>query len=141
MRISGVLTAVFAMVGCVASPTPEANGYNVQLYFEGAPLGSSVPVNQPAVVTVRRLEQRTDQCSGATASQCDPTTETPITLLSATCDAVCTVVALPTTDGSGAVALQATATEPGSTTLRVRVRSTVDGAEWDDGYPLSFGDK
>ncbi len=136
MRILGVLTAVFALA-CVAAPTPEANGYNVQLYFEGAPLGSSTPLDQAAVVTVRRLEQRTDQCSGTTGSTCDPTTETPITLLSATCDAVCNVVAIPSTDGS--IALQATASQPGSTTLRVRVRSTVDGAEWDDGYPLSFG--
>ena len=62
--------------------------------------------------------------------------ETPITLVSASCDSVCTVS--PVAGPDGAVTLQATADQAGSTTLRVRVRSLVDGAEWDDGYPLSF---
>ncbi len=134
MRIVG-LAAVLVVTGCVASEAPDANGYNVQLYFEGAPLGSTTPIDTPARVIVKRLEQRTDRCEDDSTT-CDPTTETPITLLSAACDSICNVVALPTSDGS--ISLQATANAPGATTLRVRVRSEVDGAEWDDGYPLSF---
>ena len=128
------ILALAATAACVASPAPEANGYNVQLYFEGAPLGQETLVGAPAVVTVRRLEQRPDLCSGS--ASCDPTSETPITLVSASCDAVCTVT--PVSGPDGAVTLQATAGQAGSTTLRVRVRSQIDGAEWDDGYPLSF---
>lgn len=135
MRFLALSTVLIALVGCVAAPAPEANGFNVQLYFDGAPLGSSTPVDQPATVTVRRLEQRTDQCQGS--SSCDPTSETPITLLSASCDSTCEVVAIPNHEGS--VTLQAKATKAGVATLSVRVRSEVDGAEWDDSYPLSFG--
>jgi len=129
-----VLSAASLALACVASNAPDANGYNVQLYFEGAPLGSATPIDTPAIVVVKRLE-RTDSCTDSTA--CDATTQTPITLLSAACDALCDVAQIPSTDGS--VTLQATATAAGSTTLRVHVRSQVDGAEWDDGYPLSFG--
>lgn len=136
MRTFGFLAVLFGLVGCVATDAPEANGYNVQLFFEGVPLGSSIPIDTPATVVVKRLEQRTAQCTDDTTS-CDPTSQTPITLLSASCDAVCDVSALPSDDGS--VTLQTTAKQAGSTTLRVRVRSTIDGAEWDDGYPLSFG--
>jgi hypothetical protein len=120
---------------CVASPAPEANGYNVELFFAGAPLGDATVVGSPALVTVKRIEQRTDLCSQGSVS-CDPTTETPIALVSASCDSLCTVTEVPGSEG--AVTLQATATTPGSTTLRVRVRSLLDGAEWDDGYPLAF---
>jgi hypothetical protein len=130
------IVAFAATAACVAAPAPEANGYDVQLYFEGAPIGAETLVGTPAVVTVRRLEQRTELCSGT--SSCDPTSETPITLVSAACDAVCDVA--PITGPDGAVTLQATADSAGSTTLRVRVRSQIDGAEWDDAYPLAFRD-
>jgi len=122
-------------MACVASPAPDANGYNVELYFAGVPLGEETLVGQPATLTVQRLEQRTDLCSSSSPS-CDPTAETPIALVSASCDSLCTVTAVPSADG--VVTLQATAEQAGSTTLRVRVRSEVDGAEWDDGYPLAF---
>lgn len=128
------MMAFAATAACVAAPAPQANGYDVQLFFEGAPLGEPTMVGTPAVVTVHRLEQRTDLCAGS--ASCDPTTETPITLVSATCDSVCTVT--PVAGADGVVTLQATAAGAGSTTLRVRVRSEVDGAEWDDGYPLAF---
>jgi hypothetical protein len=130
-----LLLAAAATAACVAAPAPEANGYNVELYFEGAPLGAETPVGEAAIVTVRRIEQRPDRCTGGTTS-CDPTAETPIVLLSASCDSLCTVESLPGPDG--VVTLSATADHAGSTTLRVRVRSVVDGAEWDDGYPLAF---
>ncbi len=134
MRLSAFSIALLAAsAACVAAPAPDANGYNVQLYFEGAPLGDATTVGTPAVVTVRRLEQRPDLCTTAT---CDPTSETPITLVSAACDTLCTVT--PVSGSDGAVTLQATADRAGSTTLRVRVRSQIDGAEWDDGYPLAF---
>src|SRR5450755_2120415 len=73
------------MMACAVSPVPEANGYNVQLQFDGAPLGGSLVVGSPEIVTVRRIEQRTDRCT-TTNIACDPTTETPIALVSATCD-------------------------------------------------------
>jgi hypothetical protein len=114
-----------SLFACVA-PTPEANGYNVELFFDGVPLGTETPVGSPATIIVRRIEQR-----GA-----NPEAETPIELVSAACDAVCDVT--PLHEDGNAITLEATADHPGSTTLRVRVRSLVDGAEWDDGYPLAF---
>jgi hypothetical protein len=123
----------FLLVGCAAPPAPEANGYDVQLYFDGVPAGTATLVNTPATINVRRIEQRTDQC---TTSACDPISEMPIALLSASCDDVCTVTQVPSQDGS--VTLSAVANRAGSTTLRVRVRSLIDGAEWEDGYPLAF---
>jgi hypothetical protein len=125
-------------IACAVAPTPEANGYNVELFFQGASLGTALPVNTPALVTVRRIEQQTDLCATQSAD-CDPTTDTPITLVTASCDELCTVIPAPTQNG--VVTLQATATLPGSTTLRVHVRSEVDGSEWDDGYPLTFRDE
>lgn len=122
-------------MACVAAPAPEANGYNVELYFAGVALDEQTDVGEPATVTVRRIEQRAGLCASSSPS-CDPTADTPIVLVSAACDALCTVTELPSADG--VVTLQATASKAGSTTLRVRVRSAVDGAEWDDGYPLAF---
>lgn len=137
MRFAGLVLAVLGAVGCVAAPAPEANGYNVQLFFEGVPLGTQTLVGEPATVVVRRIEQRTEQCT-ATTGTCDPTSVTPIALVSAKCDDVCDVTPVTTSDGS--VTLQAVGARSGSTTLRVRVRSLIDGAEWDDGYPLAFRD-
>ena len=137
MRFVGLVLAVLGAVGCVAASAPEANGYNVQLYFEGVPLGTQTLVGEPATIVVRRIEQHPAQCT-TSASSCDPTSVTPITLVSAQCDDVCQVAPMTTSDGS--IALQAVADHAGSTTLRVRVRSLVDGAEWDDGYPLAFRD-
>ncbi len=135
MRFTGFILAVLGVVGCVGAPAPEANGYNVQLFFQGVPLGTETVIGDPATVVVRRIEQRTEQC---TTGACDPTTVTPIALVSAKCDDVCTVTPVPTTDGS--VALQAVGERAGSTTLRVVVRSLVDGSEWEDGFPLAFRD-
>jgi hypothetical protein len=137
MRFAGFVLAVLGAVGCVAAPAPEANGYNVQLYFEGVPLGTETLVGDPATIVVRRIEQRPAQCT-SNSGNCDPTSVMPITLVSAKCDDVCEVTPVTTSDGS--VTLQAVADRAGSTTLRVRVRSVVDGAEWDDGYPLAFRD-
>ncbi len=137
MRFAGIVLAVLGAVGCVAAPAPEANGYNVQLYFEGVPLGTETLVGDPATIIVRRIEQHPAQCTSSTGT-CDPTSTTPITLVSAKCDDVCQVTPVTTSDGS--VTLQAVADRAGSTTLRVRVRSEIDGAEWDDGYPLAFRD-
>lgn len=123
-------------VACAAPPAPEANGYDVQLYFDGVPAGVETLVGTSATISVKRIEQRTDQCTTSTA--CDPISDMPITLLSASCDDVCTVTQLPSEDGS--VTLAATADRAGKTTLHVRVRSLVDGAEWQDGYPLAFRD-
>jgi hypothetical protein len=122
-------------VGCAAPPAPEANGYDVQLYFDGVAAGAQTLVGDSATINVKRIEQRTDQC---TTSACDPISELPITLLSAKCDDVCTVTQVPTKDGS--VTLAAVADRAGATTLHVRVRSLIDGAEWEDGYPLAFRD-
>ncbi len=124
-------------MACAVSPVPEANGYSVQLEFGGAPLGGSLVVGSPEIVTVRRIEQRMDRCTTNVA--CDPTTETPIALVSATCDdGVCTVSESTTATSDGSVALEASGARSGSTTLRVRVRSLLDGSEWDDSYPLTF---
>ena len=125
----------FLIVGCAAPPAPEANGYEVQLYFDGVPAGAQTLVGTPATISVKRIEQRTDQCTG---SVCDPISDMPIALLSAKCDDVCTVTQLPSEDGS--VTLSAVADRAGKTTLHVRVRSLLDGAEWEDGYPLAFRD-
>jgi hypothetical protein len=125
----------FLVVGCAAPPAPEANGYDVQLYFDGVPAGEQTLVGTSATISVKRIEQRTDQC---TTGACDPISEMPIALLSAKCDDFCTVTQLPSQDGS--VALAATADRAGMTTLHVRVRSLLDGAEWEDGYPLAFRD-
>ena len=37
--------------------------------------------------------------------------------------------------------LSAVADRAGKTTLHVRVRSLLDGAEWEDRYPLAFRDR
>jgi hypothetical protein len=133
MRFLAVLS-VLVSLGCAASPAPEANGYDVELYFEGAPVGVPLPVDQPDLVTVKRIEQAPSNCTSDDGS-CDPTSLTPITLIKATCDALCTITPMP---ADGVVSLQAKSNAPGSTTLRVRVRSDVDGSEWDDAYPLTF---
>jgi hypothetical protein len=122
-------------VGCAAPPAPEANGYDVQLYFDGVPAGTQTLVGAPATIRVKRIEQRTDQC---TTTACDPISEMPIALLSASCDDVCNVTEIASQDGS--VMLAAVAGHAGSSTLRVRVRSLLDGAEWEDAYPLAFRD-
>lgn len=137
MRFASLVFAVLGAVGCLAAPAPEANGYNVQLYFEGVPLGTQTLVGDPATIVVRRIEQHTAQCTTTTGT-CDPTAITPIALVSAKCDDVCEIT--PVTSSDGSVTLRAVADRAGSTTLRVRVRSLVDGAEWDDGYPLAFRD-
>jgi len=123
------------VLACAAPPAPEANGYDVELFFDGVPAGTATLVGTSATIRVKRIEQRTDQC---TTSACDPISEMPIALVSAKCDDVCTVAQLPSADGS--VSLSAVAEHAGTTTLRVRVRSLVDGAEWEDGYPLAFRD-
>jgi len=133
MRFLGICSLV--LVACAAPPAPEANGFDTQLYFDGVPAGAKTLVGSSATIRVKRIEQRTDQC---TTAACDPISEMPITLISATCDAVCTVTPLASQDGS--VTLAAVADRAGSTTLRVRVRSLLDGAEWEDGYPLAFRD-
>lgn len=125
-------------MACVANATPDANGYNVELYFDGAPLGSALPVGDPGLVTVKRLETQTGRCAQSTTGSCDPTTLTPIVLVTASCDSNLCVIAPQTSAEPGVVALQATGVAAGTTTLRVRVRSTIDGSEWDDGYPLAF---
>jgi hypothetical protein len=131
----------FGAMGCVASSTPEANGYNVQLFFDGAPLGTTMEVGDPGIVTVKRIQQRLDRCAQSTHG-CDPTVVTPIVLVSAACDdGVCTVTSQESdahAGSEGVVTLRATGVRPGTTTLRVRVRSVLDGSEWDDGYPLAF---
>ena len=133
MRLAGLILGILGTAACMATPAPEANGYNVQLFFDGAPLGTETVIGAPATIVVRRLEQHTENC---TASACDPTAITPIVLVSAKCDDVCEVTPLPANDGS--VTLHAVGDRAGSTTLRVRVRSLVDGAEWEDGFPLAF---
>ena len=86
MRLGLILGMVAtASMACVANSTPDANGYNVQLYFDGAPLGSAMAVGEPGVVTVKRLQTEAGRCAQSTGS-CDPTTVTPIVLLSAGCD-------------------------------------------------------
>jgi hypothetical protein len=136
MRVFLTLLASFALA-CTGSPAPDANGYDVQLYFEGVPVGSQLSLDKPAVITVHRIEQQTDRC-GSDQTACDPTTETPITLVSATCDDLCVVTPTSITGNDGAVALETTGHKAGNTTLRVQVRSQVDGSEWSDAYPLAF---
>jgi hypothetical protein len=134
MRGLVMAAAIMATVACTAASTPEANGYEVQLYFDGAPLGGTLALDKPSTVTVRRIEQNTAHCTTAGAS-CDATAETPITLIAATCDALCSVTPVVT---DGVVRLETTSQRAGDTTLRVRVRSDVDGSEWSDAYPLAF---
>ena len=83
------------VVGCAAPPAPEANGYDVQLYFDGVPAGAQTLVGTSATISVKRIEQRTDQC---TSTACDPIADLPIALLSASCDDVCTVTQVPSED-------------------------------------------
>lgn len=134
MRIL-LLFASVALAACTASPAPEANGYDVQLFFEGAPLGTSIPVGTPQQLTVHRIQQQTDRCTQAQGA-CDPTSETPIVLVSASCDSLCTVTGEQGEDG--AVALRTVGQASGNTTLHVTVRSELDGSEWQDAYPLAF---
>ena len=134
MRFSVLFS--FLVIGCAAPPAPEANGYDVQLYFDGVPAGTETLVGNEATIRVQRIEQRTDAC---TTTNCDPISDTPIALVSATCDDVCTVAEIPSQDGS--VMLSATANRAGNATLHVRVRSLIDGAEWQDAYPLAFRDR
>jgi hypothetical protein len=128
--VLSIISAVVVM-GCAASPAPDANGYNVQLYFD---VGTTLVVGEPSMVTVQRIEQRTEQCT-STDSSCDPTAQTPITLISASCASLCTVSPVVT---NGMITLDITGKTVGTTTLNVSVRSDVDGSEWDDAYPLTF---
>jgi hypothetical protein len=125
------LVALAISVIACSSPVPEANGYDVQLYFD---VGTTLPVGKPEVVSVRRIEQRPEQCATNDGS-CDPMAETPITLINASCDSLCTVTPA---SSNGVVTLEITAESSGNTTLHVSVRSDVDGSEWDDAYPLTF---
>ena len=130
-RLFFIVFPVLALAACAAAPAPEANGYDVELYFD---VGASLVVGKPQVVTVQRIELRTDQCASGDGS-CDPTMNTPITLISASCASLCSVTPATT---SGVVTLNLTANAPGNTTLQVTVRSDVDGSLWSDVYPLAF---
>ncbi len=140
MRLGLTLTlAAFAVIGstgCVANSTTEANGYNVQLYFQGDALSAPLTVGETGEITVKRIELQAGRCTSSSQG-CDPTTVTPIVLVSASCDQdLCAIT--PQSSDSGVVTLQTTGVAPGNTTLHVVVRSTIDGSEWEDGYPLGF---
>jgi hypothetical protein len=125
------LSAAIALTACSGVPTPDANGYDVQLYFD---VGTTLALGEPQTVTVQRIEQRPDRCDMSDI-RCDPTMHTPITLINAACSSLCTVSPVAT---SGVIRLDLTAETAGETTLHVSVRSDVDGSEWDDAYPLVF---
>lgn len=118
--------------GCVSDPAPQANGFNVELWFE-APSGGLV-VGAPKEVTVQRLEARYTQCSGAD-SVCDVRAAEPIALVSAACDdGACTVTTSTTRDG--ALVLETVGVVEGPTTLRVKVKDVATGDVLEDAYPL-----
>ena len=124
------LAAVLA--ACAAEPSPQANGFNVELWFE-AP--SSLTVGTPSEVTVQRIQLQYRRCAES-KGQCDPRAPLPLTLVSAACDeGGCTTEVSPSSDGS--IVLTTTGTREGSTTLHVKARSE-DGTVYEDAYPLTF---
>jgi hypothetical protein len=127
------LAALAALgAGCAADPAPQANGYNVELWFE-APSGGLV-VGAPAAVTVKRIESSYARCQGGDAV-CDPRTTAPIQFVSAACDRdACRVERTESLDG--ALVLDAVGLAEGPTTLRVRVKELASGTELEDAYPI-----
>lgn len=123
--------AVAFATGCAADPAPQANGYNVELWFEAPPGG--LVVGAPEPITVKRIESLYTRCQSDTV--CDPRATAPIELVSAACDDdACTVTGSATDDG--ALVLQAVGVKEGPTTLRVHVRQLATGAELEDAYPI-----
>ncbi len=120
------------LAACAADPAPQANGFNVELWFD-APSGGLV-VGTSKEVLVQRIEAQYSRCSGA-VTVCDPNAPEPIELLSAACeDAACVVDHASTREG--ALVLETTGMKEGSTTLRVKVRNVASGAVLEDAYPL-----
>lgn len=137
MRLGPLLPIVLASLGlllggCAADPAPQANGFNVELWFD-APAGGLV-VGATKEVKVQRIEAQYSRCEGA-STVCDPRAAAPITLVSAACDDdACTVDASSTRDG--ALILETTGTKEGPTTLRVRVKNVATGELLEDAYPI-----
>ena len=126
------LLALASLAACAAEPSPQANGFNVELWFE-AP--STLTVGTPSEVTVQRIQLQYGRCAQS-KGQCDPRAAMPLTLVSATCDDdACVTTVSPSTDAS--LVLTTTGTREGSTTLRVKAR-TEDGQVYEDAYPLTF---
>lgn len=121
-----------SVAACAAEPSPQANGFNVELWFE-APAG--LTVDKPIDVTVQRIQLQYARCIEA-RGQCDPHAALPLTLVSAACDdGACVTVAAPSEGGT--LVLTTTGVREGSTTLRVKAQ-TEDGQVYEDAYPLTF---
>lgn len=133
MSRSLLFVALGALLGgCAADPAPQANGFNVELWFD-APAGGLV-VGTTKEVKVQRIEARYTRCVGS-STVCDPRAAEPISLVSAACDDdACTVDASSVRDG--ALLLQTTGTKEGPTTLRVRVKNVATGEILEDAYPI-----
>ena len=124
--------ALLSLAACAGEPSPQANGFNVELWFE-AP--GSLTVGTPSDVTVQRIQLQYSRCTES-KGQCDPHASLPLTLVSAACDDdACTAEASPSKDG--AIVLTTTGAREGSTTLRVKA-ATEDGQVFEDAYPLTF---
>lgn len=118
--------------GCAADPAPQANGFNVELWFD-APAGGLV-VGTAKEVKVQRIEANYARCQSS-STVCDPRAPEPISLVSAACDDdACTVDASSSRDG--AVILQTTGTKEGPTTLRVSVKDVATGEVFEDAFPI-----
>lgn len=129
---SFALACLASLAACAAEPSPQANGFNVELWFE-APTG--LTVGTPSEVTVQRIQLQYTRCAES-EGPCDPRAPLPLTLVSAACDeGGCLTEVSPSSDGS--IVLTTTGTREGSTTLRVKARSE-DGTVFEDAYPLTF---
>ena len=126
------LLSLASLAACAAEPSPQANGFNVELWFE-AP--GALTVGTPSDVTVQRIQLQYARCAESKGN-CDPRAALPLTLVSAACDdAACLTDVSPTNGGS--LVLTTPGTREGSTTLRVKVRCE-DGQVYEDAYPLTF---
>lgn len=129
---SFAVLSLLALAACAAEPSPQANGFNVELWFE-AP--GRLTVGTPSDVKVARIQLEYSHCAGA-ETRCDPRSSMPLTLVSAACDDdACTTEVMPSPDGS--IVLATTGIRAGSATLRVKAQSA-DGQPFEDSYPLTF---
>lgn len=120
-------------VGCAADPTPQANGFNVELWFDAPSTG--IVVGTREAVSVKRIQTQYARCVGATAS-CDPNAPTPIDFIAAACDDEACTVDRAEAQSDGGLVLAIVGKKEGPTTLRVRVKDRETGAEIDDAYPI-----
>lgn len=125
--------ASLSLAACAAEPSPQANGFNVELWFE-AP--GSLTVGTPADVVVQRIQLQYSRCTESKGA-CDPRAAMPLTLLSAACDDDACTTQAAATSKDGTLVVTTTGAREGATTLRVKARGE-DGQVYEDAYPLTF---